>query len=109
MCVCVCVGSRPYLGFRYCSPVPFCRALIEVELLEPRQREWVDAFHVRCRDEAAAEQLRVRERAARHVRGLALLQVNAELLRRAAAGGKDGVEEDLARSQAWLWRETQPL
>jgi len=86
VCVCVCVGSRPYLGFRYCSPVPFCRALIEVELLEPRQREWVDAFHVRCRDE-----------------------VNAELLRRAAAGGKDGVEEDLARSQAWLWRETQPL
>mmetsp|Transcript_2241 Transcript_2241/g.6364 ORF Transcript_2241/g.6364 Transcript_2241/m.6364 type:complete len:357 (-) Transcript_2241:84-1154(-) len=79
-------GSRPYLGFRYCSPVPFCRALIEVELLEPRQREWIDAFHVRCRDE-----------------------VNAELLRRAAAGGKDGVEEDLARSQAWLWRETQPL
>jgi len=79
-------GSRPYLGFRYCSPVPFCRALIEVELLEPRQREWIDAFHVRCRDE-----------------------VNVELLRRAASGGKDGVEEDLARSQAWLWRETQPL
>ena len=26
-------GSRPFLGFRYCTPVPFCPALIDVSLL----------------------------------------------------------------------------
>ena len=47
-------GSRPFLGFRYCTPVPFCPALIDVSLLTPAQRVWVDAHHVRCREEAPA-------------------------------------------------------
>ena len=45
-------GSRPFLGFRYCTPVPFCPALIDVSLLTPAQRAWVDAHHARCREEA---------------------------------------------------------
>jgi len=83
-------GTRPYLSFRYCTPVPFCRALVDASLLTPSQREWVDAHHVRCRKE-----------------------VTAELLRRAARGGgavgEAEIEEDVKRSLAWLEAATQPL
>lgn len=75
-------GSRAYLGFRYCTPVPFCRELIDLALLEPAQRAWLDAHHARCRE-----------------------QLTPELLRAAAAGD----DADFKRSAAWLERVTRPL
>lgn len=83
-------GSRPFLGFRYCTPVPFCPALIDVSLLTPAQRAWVDAHHARCREEVAAG-----------------------LLRHAARGGGAAsdaeIKADVARALAWLEAATKLL
>ena len=83
-------GTRPFLGFRYCTPVPFCHALIDVSLLTPAQRAWVDAHHARCREE-----------------------VTAGLLRHAARGGgavgDAEIKADVERSLAWLEAATKPL
>ena len=59
-------GSRPFLGFRYCTPVPFCPALIDVSLLTPAQRAWVDAHHARCREKARQP---ARQKSSRPLRG----------------------------------------
>ena len=83
-------GTRPFLGFRYCTPVPFCHALIDVSLLTPAQRAWVDVHHARCREE-----------------------VTAGLLRHAARGGgavgDAEIKADVERSLAWLEAATKPL
>ena len=38
-------GDKPYLGFEHVTMVPYCRKLIDVELLTPKEREWVNAYH----------------------------------------------------------------
>ena len=73
-------GTRPYLSFRYLTPVPMCRALVERALLSPDEAAWLDTFHARCWEEVAP-------------------------LLAAAADG----EEDAARARAWLWAATRPL
>ena len=75
-------GSRPYLRFEYVTPVPMCRALIDVSLLAAEEVTWLDEFHARCRAELSAELLRD------------------------AAGADD---PECARTLAWLHRETEPI
>ena len=38
-------GNKPYLTFEHVTMVPMCRKLIDVELLTPREREWLNAYH----------------------------------------------------------------
>ena len=38
-------GDRPWLGFEHVTMVPYCRKLIDVELLTEKERAWVDAYH----------------------------------------------------------------
>merc|ERR1719174_723132 len=35
-------GTRPYLRFRNLTPVPFCRALIDTDLLSEEEIKWID-------------------------------------------------------------------
>ena len=51
-------GTRPYLCFKYNSPIPMCRALIDVSLLNKEEIAWIDALHVRCREEVTEELLK---------------------------------------------------
>ncbi|CAN3474407.1 putative Xaa-Pro aminopeptidase Fra1p [Diutina catenulata] len=34
-----------FLGFRYLTRVPFCRKLIDVSLLSPDERDWINNYH----------------------------------------------------------------
>jgi Xaa-Pro aminopeptidase len=45
--------ERPMLGFEALTLVPFDRRLIDVEQLDATERAWIDAYHVRVRDEIA--------------------------------------------------------
>jgi len=38
-------GDKPYLSFEHVTMVPMCRKLIDLTLLTPREREWVDGYH----------------------------------------------------------------
>lgn len=38
-------GDKPWLGFEHVTMVPMCRKLIDVELLLPKEREWVNSYH----------------------------------------------------------------
>ena len=83
-------GSRKYLGFRYLSPVPMTPALIDVELLSPAERSWLNGFHASCRE-----------------------LVTPELLADAAGKRKGAdqadVDADVARALEWLRAATEPL
>ena len=82
-------GARPYLSFKYLSPIPMCRALIDVELLTQEEVVWVDALHARCREE-----------------------ITVELLTAAAVkgrGGKAGADADAKAAREWLLAATKPL
>ena len=80
-------GTRPYLCFKYNSPIPMCRALIDVSLMNKEEIAWIDALHVRCREE-----------------------VTEELLKDAAKNGKGGdAEADAKAAREWLLKATEPL
>mmetsp|Transcript_13516 Transcript_13516/g.22477 ORF Transcript_13516/g.22477 Transcript_13516/m.22477 type:complete len:703 (+) Transcript_13516:98-2206(+) len=82
-------GARSYLSFRYLSPVPMCRALIDLELMTNEEVAWVDALHKRCREE-----------------------ITEELLKAAAVNGQcgaAGVEADAKAAKDWLLSATEPL
>ena len=82
-------GARPYLGFKYLSPIPMCRALIEVALLSRDEIAWVDALHKRCREE-----------------------ITEDLLRAAALKGRSGAAGAVVDAKAameWLLAATEPL
>ena len=82
-------GARPYLGFKYLSPVPMCRALIDLNLLTDEEVDWVDALHARCREE-----------------------ITEELLKAAATkgrGGAAGADADAKAAMEWLLAATRPL
>nr|POE56588.1 putative xaa-pro aminopeptidase p [Quercus suber] len=38
-------GDKPYLGFEHVTMVPMCRKLVDVGLLTPREKEWLNAYH----------------------------------------------------------------
>ena len=82
-------GARPFLRFKYLSPVPMCRALIELELQTDAEVAWVDALHQRCREE-----------------------ISDELLKAAALKGRgvaDGADADAKAAKEWLLSATEPL
>ncbi|KAJ3005384.1 hypothetical protein HKX48_000717 [Thoreauomyces humboldtii] len=41
-------GDRGYLGFEYVTLVPMQACLIDVELLVPAEREWLNNYHKKC-------------------------------------------------------------
>ena len=43
-------AEREMLGFETLTLAPIDRACIERDMLEPREREWLDAYHARVRD-----------------------------------------------------------
>jgi Xaa-Pro aminopeptidase len=43
-------GERPMLGFETLTLAPYDRRLIAVDLLEPGERAWIDAYHIRVRE-----------------------------------------------------------
>jgi Xaa-Pro aminopeptidase len=81
-------GSRRYLRFDYCTPVPFCPNLIDTSLLSLDDKQWIDAFHATCRD-----------------------KLTSALLLQAAssAASPEAQMEDLQRSLSWIERCTRPL
>ncbi|KAF2404139.1 putative Xaa-pro aminopeptidase P [Trichodelitschia bisporula] len=38
-------GEKPYLGFESVTMVPMCRRLIDIALLTPAERAWIDRYH----------------------------------------------------------------
>ena len=82
-------GARPYLGFEYLSPIPMCRALIDLELMTEEEIAWVDALHARCR-----------------------VEITDELLEAAAVkgrGGAAGAKADAEAAKEWLLTATETL
>lgn len=43
-------GERPVFGFETLTLAPYDRRLIDVALLEPGERAWIDAYHARVRE-----------------------------------------------------------
>lgn len=43
-------GGKKFLGFDTVTRVPYCRKLIDIDLLMPAEIEWVDAYHQIVRD-----------------------------------------------------------
>ena len=82
-------GARPYLRFKYLSPIPMCRALMDLDIMSSDEIAWVDALHKRCREE-----------------------ITDDLLKAAATkgrGGAAGAEADAKAAKEWLWAATEPL
>ena len=42
--------SRPMLGFETLTLAPYCRSLIDTEILTPDEIAWIDSYHSRVRD-----------------------------------------------------------
>lgn len=38
-------GDKPYLGFEHVTMVPYCRKLIDVELLSGAEKKWLNEYH----------------------------------------------------------------
>ena len=72
---------KHYLGFENLTPVPFCRKLIDVDLLNEDQIRYIDQFHAECRR-------RVEPVLAKHrdARALAFLHRETRPLRSVAMG-----------------------
>ena len=82
-------GALPYLCFKYLTPIPMCRALIDLDLMSAEEIAWVDALHMRCREE-----------------------VTDDLLKAAALKGRGGpaaADADAKAAKEWLWAATEPL
>lgn len=45
-----CFGDKPYLGFEHVTMVPMCRNLIDTSLLTPRERQWLNDYHLQVLD-----------------------------------------------------------
>src|SRR5262249_42571156 len=39
------VGDRPFYGFEHVTMVPMCRNLVDVELLDEREKKFLNDFH----------------------------------------------------------------
>ena len=77
------------MKFKYLSPIPMCRALMDLEILSKGEIEWIDALHKKCREE-----------------------ITDDLLKAAAVKGKGGAAEaeaDAKAAKEWLWAATEPL
>lgn len=38
-------GDKPYLGFEHVTMVPFCRNLLDLNLLTKPEKAWINAYH----------------------------------------------------------------
>jgi len=38
-------GEKPYLGFEHVTMVPMCRKLVDVSLLSPGEKQWLNEYH----------------------------------------------------------------
>jgi Xaa-Pro aminopeptidase len=38
-------GDKPWLGFEHVTMTPLCKKLLDVELLTPDERKWIDEYH----------------------------------------------------------------
>lgn len=38
-------GDKPYLGFEHVTMVPYCRKLIDEELLTRKEKHWLNEYH----------------------------------------------------------------
>ena len=38
-------GEKPYLGFEHVTMTPMCRKLIDVSLLSPEEKQWLNEYH----------------------------------------------------------------
>lgn len=38
-------GDKPFLGFEHVTMVPYCRKLIDVELLTPAEKTWLNSYN----------------------------------------------------------------
>jgi len=47
--------TQQFLKFETLTPVPFCRDLIEKDLLSAEETKWIDEYHARCWEELEAE------------------------------------------------------
>jgi Xaa-Pro aminopeptidase len=44
-------GERPMMGFETLTLAPIDRALVDLSLMNPEERQWLDAYHARVLDE----------------------------------------------------------
>ena len=51
------MSSQTFLKFDYLTLVPMCRKLVNVSLLSPFERQWVDSYHLRAWEELKDEPL----------------------------------------------------
>lgn len=49
------MSSQKFLKFDYLTLVPMCRKLVNVSLLSPVERQWVDSYHLRVWEELKDE------------------------------------------------------
>jgi len=43
-------GEKPWLGFEHVTMTPMCAKLIDESLLTPREKKWLNAYHVEVLD-----------------------------------------------------------
>ena len=43
-------GDKPFLGFEHVTMVPYCRNLIDVEMLTPQEKEWLNKSNEEIRN-----------------------------------------------------------
>jgi len=47
-------GDKPWIGFEHVTVVPMCRKLVDPALLDPEERDWLDAYHREVWDKTSA-------------------------------------------------------
>lgn len=40
-------GDKPYFGFEHVTMTPMCRKLVDVEMLGPQEKEWLNSYHLK--------------------------------------------------------------
>lgn len=38
-------GDKPYLGFEHVTMTPMCKKLIDISLLSPGEKQWLNTYH----------------------------------------------------------------
>lgn len=46
-------GDKPYFGFEHVTMVPMCRKLVDVQMLTPGEKTWLDAYHMEVLEKTA--------------------------------------------------------
>jgi len=80
-------SMQSFLRFRCMTPIPFCRTLIEMGMLNAEARCWIDDYHLWCRSEVDETDLRKAGQA--------------------CLGDAFAVNDDSRTAFSWFWRETQ--